>query len=219
MAKDMCKPKAIEDITVEDLKAHRWCFYQNDEGKILLDGHDIRDLPLSQLREQIALVSQDIVLFNDTIKHNISYGSRDVSDHEIVEAAKRAHAMEFIARLPAGLDTLIGNGGSKLSGGQRQRIAMARALLKNSPILILDEATSALDAESERAIQLALEEIRRDRTCLIIAHRLSTIENAERVIVLENGQIVEYGSHAELLKRKGVYAKLYNNIENGKLKG
>lgn len=186
-------------------------FYQNGEASILLDGYDIRELPLSQLRQHIALVSQDIVLFNDTIKQNIAYGRQDVSDEEIIEAAKKAHAMEFIKNLPAGLDTTIGDKGSRLSGGQRQRIALARALLKNAPILILDEATSALDTESERAIQLALDEVRQDRTCLIIAHRLSTIENADRVIVMDEGRIVESGSHTELLKQNGIYAKLYMN--------
>ena len=184
-------------------------FYQNSEGSILLDGEDIREIPLSKLRQYIALVSQDIVLFNDTIKKNIGYGRKDVNDEEIIKAAEKAHAMEFIKKLPAGLDTNIGDKGSKLSGGQRQRIALARALLKDSPILILDEATSALDTESEHAIQLALDEVRKDRTCLIIAHRLSTIENADRVIVLENGCIVESGSHTELLNRNGSYARLH----------
>jgi subfamily B ATP-binding cassette protein MsbA len=184
-------------------------FYQDGEGSILLDGHDIRDLSLRQLREYIALVSQDIVLFNDTIKHNIAYGRAGANDEDIVMAAEKAHAMEFINKLPDGLLTRIGDKGSKLSGGQRQRIALARALLKDAPILILDEATSALDTESERAIQLAVDEIRQDRTCLIIAHRLSTIENADRVIVMDDGSIVESGTHAELLKRNGVYAKLY----------
>ena len=132
-----------------------------------------------------------------------------VNDEEIIKAAEKAHAMEFIKKLPAGLDTSIGDRGSKLSGGQRQRIALARALLKDSPILILDEATSALDTESEHAIQLALDEVRKDRTCLIIAHRLSTIENADRVIVLENGCIVESGTHLELLNRNGIYARLH----------
>jgi subfamily B ATP-binding cassette protein MsbA len=189
-------------------------FYQDNEGSILLDGHDIRDLSLHQLRESIALVSQDIVLFNDTIKQNIAYGRSGASDNEIIVAAEKAHAMEFIEKLPDGMDARIGDKGSKLSGGQRQRIALARALLKNAPILILDEATSALDTESERAIQQAVEEIRKDRTCLIIAHRLSTIENADRVIVMDDGRIVESGSHEELLKLGGVYAKLYMINDN-----
>jgi ATP-binding cassette, subfamily B, bacterial MsbA len=189
-------------------------FYQTAEGHILLDGHDIRDLPLSQLRQNIALVSQDIVLFNESIKQNIAYGRQGASDEDIIKAAERAHAMEFIKKLPEGLDASIGDKGSRLSGGQRQRIALARALLKDAPILILDEATSALDTESERAIQLALDEVRQDRTCLIIAHRLSTIENADRVIVMDDSRIVESGTHTELLKRNGTYAKLYMN--NGK---
>ena len=186
-------------------------FYQNAEGRILLDGHDMRDLPLGQLRQNIALVSQDVVLFNESIKQNIAYGRQGASDEDIIRAAERAHAMEFIKKLPEGLDASIGDKGSRLSGGQRQRIALARALLKDAPILILDEATSALDTESERAIQLALDGFRQDRTCLIIAHRLSTIENADRVIVMDNSQIVESGTHAELLKRKGTYARLYMN--------
>lgn len=184
-------------------------FYEDEEGKILLDDHDIRDLSLHQLREYIALVSQDIVLFNNSIKHNIAYGKSNASDEEIMMAAEKAHAMEFIRKLPNGMDTSIGDKGSKLSGGQRQRIALARALLKEAPILILDEATSALDTESERAIQQAVEEIRQNCTCIIIAHRLSTIENADRVIVMDDGKIVETGTHEELLKLNGTYAKLY----------
>jgi len=184
-------------------------FYEAGEGSILLDERDIRELPLRQLREHIALVSQDIVLFNDTIKHNIAYGRPAVSDSEIIVAAEKAHAMEFIIKLPDGMDSIIGDKGSKLSGGQRQRIALARALLKDAPILILDEATSALDTESERAIQQAVEENRKDRTCLIIAHRLSTIENADRVIVMDDGKIVESGTHLQLLEKNGAYTRLY----------
>ena len=192
-------------------------FYDDGEGKILLDGHDIRDLSIQQLREYMALVSQDIVLFNDTIKHNIAYGRAGASDEEIIMAAEKAHAMEFIRKLPNGMDATIGDKGSKLSGGQRQRIALARALLKEAPILILDEATSALDTESERAIQQAVEDIRQERTCLIIAHRLSTIENADRVIVMNDGKIVESGSHKELLELNGAYAKLYMTSDNADL--
>ena len=189
-------------------------FYEGGDGKILLDGHDIRELSIQQLRENMALVSQDIVLFNDTIKHNIAYGRAGASDEEIIMAAEKAHAMEFIRKLPNGMDATIGDKGSKLSGGQRQRIALARALVKEAPILMLDEATSALDTESERAIQQAVEDIRQDRTCLIIAHRLSTIENADRVIVMNDGKIVESGSHKELLELNGAYAKLYMTIDN-----
>jgi ATP-binding cassette, subfamily B, bacterial MsbA len=191
-------------------------FYEAGEGSILLDEHDIRELPLQQLREYIALVSQDIVLFNDTIKHNIAYGKATASDSEITVAAEKAHAMEFINKLPKGMDSIIGDKGSKLSGGQRQRIALARALLKDAPILILDEATSALDTESERAIQQAVEENRKNRTCLIIAHRLSTIENADRVLVMDDGKIVESGTHLQLLEKNGAYTRLYkiNDVES-----
>jgi subfamily B ATP-binding cassette protein MsbA len=184
-------------------------YYQYSEGSILLDGHDIRELSLALLRQNIALVNQDIILFNDTVKQNIAYGGKNFSDEAIREAADKANAMGFISKLPDAFETRIGDKGATLSGGQRQRIALARALLKNSPILILDEATSALDTESERAIQIALEGVRKNRTCLIIAHRLSTIENADRVIVLEDSRIVESGTHKELLQRKGSYAKLY----------
>lgn len=184
-------------------------FYRAGSGRIRIDGIDINDLSLSSLRHNIALVSQDIVLFNDSIEANIAFGSRDTSSREdVIRAAQAANAWDFIEQLPQGLDTLIGENGSKLSGGQRQRIAIARAILKNAPILILDEATSALDTESERQVQAALNVLMKDRTTLVIAHRLSTIERADHILVLEQGKIVEAGSHAELLRIGGSYANL-----------
>jgi subfamily B ATP-binding cassette protein MsbA len=186
-------------------------FYDVTAGQILIDGQDIREFPLQALRDQIALVSQHITLFNDTIANNIAYGRLEGSSREaITAAAEAAHAMEFIRDLPEGLDTLVGENGVLLSGGQRQRLAIARALLKDAPILILDEATSALDTESERHIQAALEELMQNRTTLVIAHRLSTIENADRIVVMERGRIVESGRHDELLQLGGQYAALYN---------
>lgn len=185
-------------------------FYQPSTGRITLDSHDVADLTLAGLRANIALVSQEVVLFNDTVAANIAYGQmREVPEAEIVAAAQAAHAMEFIREMPQGLNTLVGERGVKLSGGQRQRIAIARAILKNAPILILDEATSALDSESERHVQAALEALTKGRTSLVIAHRLSTIEKADRIIVLQKGEIVETGTHRELLAKNGVYAQLH----------
>ncbi|MEW5965541.1 MAG: lipid A export permease/ATP-binding protein MsbA [Pseudomonadota bacterium] len=185
-------------------------FYDPDNGVIELDGIDVRDIRLQNLRSHIALVSQDVVLFNDTLAHNIAYGTkRDATPDKIRAACVAAHAWDFIQALPEGLDTLIGENGMRLSGGQRQRIAIARAILKNAPVLILDEATSALDNESERHVQAALETLMENRTTLVIAHRLSTIERADRIVVLEGGRIVEIGSHADLLAKQGRYAQLH----------
>jgi subfamily B ATP-binding cassette protein MsbA len=185
-------------------------FYSPTNGRITLDGHDLAELTLATLRTNIALVSQEVVLFNDTVAANIAYGQmREVSEAEVIQAATAAHAMEFINDMPLGLNTLVGEKGVRLSGGQRQRIAIARAILKNAPVLILDEATSALDSESERHVQAALETLMRGRTTLVIAHRLSTIEKADRIVVMQKGQIVEVGSHPELLTKNGVYAQLH----------
>ncbi|PIJ45845.1 lipid A ABC transporter ATP-binding protein/permease MsbA [Tatumella sp. OPLPL6] len=185
-------------------------FYDIQSGQILLDGHEITDYKLQTLRNQVALVSQNVHLFNDTIANNIAYARADQYSREDIEnVAKMAHAMDFISRMDNGLDTVIGENGVLLSGGQRQRIAIARALLRDCPILILDEATSALDTESERAIQSALDELQRNRTSLVIAHRLSTIEKADMIVVVEDGQIIERGTHQELLEQAGAYAQLH----------
>jgi len=186
-------------------------FYLPDSGRIMLDGLDLAELSLSSLRANIALVSQEVVLFNNTVAANIAYGQmREVPEAEIIAAAQAAHAMEFISEMPHGLQTLVGERGVKLSGGQRQRIAIARAILKNAPILILDEATSALDSESERHVQAALETLMQGRTSLVIAHRLSTIEKADCIVVLQKGEVVETGTHSQLLARNGVYAQLHH---------
>jgi len=186
-------------------------FYPHDNGEILLDGVEINNYELANLRKQLALVNQQVTLFNDTIANNIAYGAlATVTKSQITQAATDAYAMEFIAKLDQGLDTEIGENGVKLSGGQRQRLALARALLKDAPILILDEATSALDTESERFIQAALQKVMSNRTTLVIAHRLSTIENADMILVIDQGRIVERGSHRELIAKNGAYARLHS---------
>jgi len=186
-------------------------FYDYEKGQITLDGHDIKEYQLDQLRRQIALVSQGVTLFNDTIYNNIAYGAlSDKSQDEVHAAMKAAHAWEFIEQMPQGMDTIIGDDGVMLSGGQRQRLAIARAILKDAPILILDEATSALDTESERYIQQALETLMQNRTSFVVAHRLSTIEKADSILVLNKGEIVEQGSHKELLLQNGFYKNLYD---------
>jgi len=186
-------------------------FYDVEQGRILLDGYNINDYKLKCLRRQFALVSQNVTLFNDTIANNIAYGAaKELSREQITKAAEQAYVTEFTDNMPKGLDTMVGENGVMLSGGQRQRIAIARALLQDAPILILDEATSALDTESERHIQDALGTLRQNRTAIVIAHRLSTIENADEIIVMDNGEIVERGTHQQLLDHEGAYYQLHN---------
>jgi ATP-binding cassette, subfamily B, bacterial MsbA len=184
-------------------------FYDPTAGVVLIDGVDIRDYRLANLRRQMSLVSQEVVLFNESIRNNILFGATDISEAQLLAAASAAYVLEFAEQLPAGLDTIVGDRGVLLSGGQRQRIAIARALLRDTPILILDEATSSLDTAAERHIQDALDQLVRNRTTLVIAHRLSTIESADRILVMSDGRVVESGAHAELLERRGVYAELH----------
>lgn len=183
-------------------------FYDVNKGQILIDGLDIRDLTTKSLRKQLGIVTQDAILFNESIKNNLKLGKDDASDEEIIDALKVANAWEFVKDLPAGIDTNIGDSGNKLSGGQKQRLSIARAVLKSPPIMILDEATSALDTESERLVQIALENMMKNRTSIVIAHRLSTIQNADEIVVLQKGKIVEKGTHDELIIKNGIYKRL-----------
>jgi subfamily B ATP-binding cassette protein MsbA len=184
-------------------------FYDPTEGAIRIAGVDLRQAAVADLRRQMAVVTQEVVLFDDTIRNNIAFGRRGATNEEIEEAARQAFAHDFILEKPHGYDSIVGEKGTNLSGGQRQRIAIARALLRNAPILVLDEATSALDNEAERAVQASLDELMKGRTTICIAHRLSTIQHFERIVVMDAGQIIEMGSHAELLARGGIYQKLH----------
>lgn len=183
-------------------------FYDVNEGNITIDGIDIKDMKLESLRGLMGLVTQDSILFNDTIKNNILLGKENATDEEVIEALKIANAYEFVMNLPNGIETNIGDAGNKLSGGQKQRLSIARAVLKNPPIMILDEATSALDTESEKFVQIALENMMQNRTSIVIAHRLSTIQKADNIIVMKKGEIVEQGTHTELLALNGTYSNL-----------
>jgi subfamily B ATP-binding cassette protein MsbA len=191
-------------------------FYDPKRGRILIDGIDIKEVSLKSLRQQIGIVTQETILFNDSIRQNIAYGRPDASIDDIERAAAQAHAHEFIRHLPSAYDTVIGDRGMKLSGGERQRIAIARALLKNPPILILDEATSQLDTASERIVQQALDELIQGRTVFVIAHRLSTVRSAHHILVLDKGAVTEQGTHSQLLEQGGLYKRLYSMQEIGK---
>ena len=189
-------------------------FYDLNGGSIKIDGIDIRDVTFESLRSLMGIVTQETILFNDTIFNNIAYGMEDTNPEHVEAAAKAANALEFINDFPDKFQTVIGDKGTRLSGGQRQRLAIARALLKNPPILILDEATSSLDSESEQKVQMAIDRLMKDRTVLVIAHRLSTIQNADKIIVLEKGKVVETGTHSELLQKDGSYKYFYNTQIN-----
>ena len=185
-------------------------FYDTTSGSVKIDGEDIREYKISNLRKMMGIVSQEVILFNDTVRNNISYGQPETKENDIISAAKSANAMEFIDFLPEGLDTIIGERGVKLSGGQKQRLSIARAIIKNPPVLVLDEATSSLDTESEKLVQQAIEQLMKDRTVLVIAHRLSTVKNADDIVVLEKGEIIERGTHNTLIHKDGLYSYLYN---------
>ena len=203
----MVGPSGAGKSTIADLIPR---FFDVSSGVIQIDENDIKKLSLDSLRSNMGIVTQEVILFNDTIKNNIAYAQSDVSDDAIYAAAKAANALEFIEKTPNGFDTLIGERGAKLSGGQKQRLAISRALLKNPPILILDEATSALDTESEKKVQKAIEALMKDRTTLVIAHRLSTVQNADKIIVIDRGKVIETGTHQKLYDQNGVYRKLYD---------
>ena len=203
----MVGPSGAGKSTIADLIPR---FFDVSSGVIEIDENDIKKLSLASLRSNMGIVTQEVILFNDTIKNNIAYAQSDVSDDAIYAAAKAANALEFIEKTPNGFDTLIGERGAKLSGGQKQRLAISRALLKNPPILILDEATSALDTESEKKVQKAIESLMKDRTTLVIAHRLSTVQNADKIIVIDRGKVIETGTHQKLYDQNGVYRKLYD---------
>ena len=206
-------PSGVGKTTLIDLIPR---FYDPLKGRVLIDGVDIKEISLKSLRQQIGIVTQETILFNDTIKANIAYGRPEASFADIEKAAKEAYAHDFIQHSPSGYETVIGDRGMKLSGGERQRVAIARALLKNPPILILDEATSQLDSESERIVQEALNKLIEGRTVFVVAHRLSTIKGANRIVVLNECKIVEQGNHDSLISKEGVYKRLYQMQESEK---